>query len=257
VALNEVNLMAEKKQTKLLRYVYRLSFENGDEKEFEILLDEASLELQSGNDELRPDWTKLKYSQCENCPLSDSVQYCPIAVNLSKLVTSFAEAPSYEAALVTVECPQRTYVKKTTLQKALSAILGIYMVTSNCPVMDKLRPMTRFHLPFANSLETFFRAISSYLVAQFLLKTKGKEPDWELKGLREIYRQVNIVNKGMSQRLLNATKTDANVNAVVILHSFGDGISYFIDSGLVDIEPIFDVFLKDDKDSAAGSAPPS
>jgi hypothetical protein len=75
--------------------------------------------------------------------------------------------------------------------------------------------------------------------------TKGKEPDWEMKGLREIYKSVNIVNKGMSQRLLNATKTDANVNAVVILHSFGDGISYVIDSGLVDLEPMFSVLLKD------------
>ncbi|MBM4162196.1 MAG: hypothetical protein FJ217_13995 [Ignavibacteria bacterium] len=249
--------MTEQTHAKLLRYVYKLSFDNGDEKEFEILLDEASLELQSDNNEPKPDWTKLKYSQCENCPLSDSVQYCPIAVNLSRLVSSFADAASYEAALVTVESPQRTYVKKTTLQKALSAIIGIYMVTSNCPVMDKLRPMTRFHLPFANSLETFFRSISSYLVAQFLLKTKGTEPDWELKGLREIYKQVNVVNKGMSQRLLNATKTDANVNAVVILHSFGDGISYFIDNGLADIEPMFDVFLKGDKDSFAGSVPPN
>jgi hypothetical protein len=77
------------------------------------------------------------------------------------------------------------------------------------------------------------------------LMKRGKEPDWELKGLREIYKAVNQVNKGMSQRLLDATKKDANVNAVVILHSFGDGISYFIDSGLADIEPMFKVFLKD------------
>jgi hypothetical protein len=84
--------------------------------------------------------------------------------------------------------------------------------------------------------------------------TKGKEPDWEMKGLREIYKSVNIVNKGMSQRLLNATKTDANVNAVVILHSFGDGISYVIDSGLVDLEPMFSVLLKDA--GAAAAEPP-
>jgi hypothetical protein len=246
--------MRDQGNAKSIRYVYRLTFDNGAEKEFEILLDENSLELLGENSEPKPEWTRLKYSQCENCPLPDSVEHCPVAVNLSSLVNSFADSASFEAALVTVESPQRTYVKKTTLQKALSAIIGIYMVTSNCPIMDKLRPMTRFHLPFANALETFFRSISSYLVAQLLLKNRGKEPDWELAQLREIYKQVNVVNKGMSQRLLNATQTDANVNAVVILHSFGDGISYFIDSGLADIEPTFDVFLKEAEDRPSDSA---
>ncbi len=237
--------MTETKKARPIRYVYKFKFDDGAEKVFDILLDEETLELLGSDSEPKPAWTKLKYSQCENCPLPDSVEYCPVAVNLSKLVDSFFASASYEAALVTVESPQRTYVKKTTLQKGLSAIIGIYMSTSNCPIMDKLRPMTRFHLPFANSIETFFRSISSYLTAQFLLMTKGNEPDWEMKGLREIYKSVNIVNKGMSQRLLNATKTDANVNAVVILHSFGDGISYVLDSGLVDLEPMFSVLLKD------------
>lgn len=243
--------MTDKTHFRPIRYGYKFKFDNGAEKEFEILLDGDTLELLGSDTDSRPEWTKLKYSQCENCPLPDSVEYCPVAVNLSKLVNSFHGSASYEAALVTVESPQRTYVKKTTLQKGLSAIIGIYMSTSNCPILDKLRPMTRFHLPFANSIETFFRSISSYLTVQFLLMTKGKEPDWEMKRLREIYKAVNIVNKGMSQRLLNATKTDANVNAVVILHSFGDGISYFIDSGLADIEPMFKVFLKEAEESGA------
>jgi hypothetical protein len=229
----------------VIRYTYKFAFDDGSEKHFEIALDAQTLDLLENTEGEKPEWTKLKFSQCENCPLPDSVEYCPVAVNLARLVDSFQDQASYEAALVTVETAQRTYVKRTTLQKGLSAILGIYMSTSNCPVMDNLRPMTRFHLPFANAIETFFRSISSYLMAQFLLMKRGKEPDWELKGLREIYKAVNQVNKGMSQRLLDATKKDANVNAVVILHSFGDGISYFIDSGLADIEPMFKVFLKD------------
>ena len=137
------------------------------------------------------------------------------------------------------------YFRKTTLQKGLSAIIGIYMSTSDCPVMDRLRPMTRFHLPFANSIETFFRSVSSYLTAQFLLMRQGHQPDWEMRNLQSIYKEVNLVNKGMTNRLLKATEKDANVNAVVILHSFGDGINYFIESGLAELEPMFRVFLKD------------
>jgi hypothetical protein len=237
--------MALKKEPTEIRYLYKFKFDDGREKDFEVVLNNTTLELIREDPKPKPEWTKLKYEQCENCPLPDSVEYCPVAVSLAKLVESFHDAASYEAAAVTVETPQRTYFKKTTLQKGLSAIIGIYMSTSNCPVTDRLRPMTRFHLPFANSIETFFRSVSSYLTAQFLLMQQGRQPDWEMKHLQGIYKAVNLVNKGMTTRLLKATEKDANVNAVVILHSFGDGINYFIESGLSELEPMFAVFLKD------------
>ena len=229
---------------KKIQYLYRFKFDNGTEKTFDVVLDGESLELLRDEPKEKPEWTKLKYSQCENCPLSDSVEYCPVALSLAGLVEAFSDSLSYEAALVTVETRERTYVKKTTLQKGLSSIIGIYMSTSNCPILSKMRPMTRFHLPYANSFETFFRSVSSYLTAQFLLMRRGETPDWDLQGLKEIYKEVNTVNKGMSVRLHRATEKDANINAVVILHSFGDGISYFIESGLADLEPMFEVFLK-------------
>jgi len=234
--------MADKKN---IRYLYRFQFENGTEKSFAVVLEEDTLELVREEPTVKPEWAKLKYSQCENCPLSDDVEYCPVALSLAGLVESFSDSVSYEAAVVTVETKERTYVKKTTLQKGLSGIIGIYMSTSNCPVLSKMRPMTRFHLPFANSFETFFRSISSYLTAQLLLMRRGEIPDWDLKGLQEIYKEVNTVNKGMSLRLHRATEKDANINAVVILHSFGDGISYFIESGLTDLEPMFKVLLNE------------
>jgi hypothetical protein len=241
---------------KTIQYRYTFKFQDGTTKKFEVVLNEATLELVREDPDPKPDWAKLKYSQCENCPLPDTVQYCPVAVSLAGLVNEFTDSVSYEAAEVTVETSQRTYFKKTTLQKGLSAIIGIYMSTSNCPVMAKLRPMTRFHLPFANSLETFFRSVSSYLTAQFLLMRQGHQPDWELKGLQEIYREVNTVNKGMTARLHQATEKDANINAVVILHSFGDGINYFIESGLTDLEPMFEVYLKSEG-STDSSKPPN
>lgn len=237
--------MAPPKELTKIVYLYKFKFDDGTEKNFEVVLNAATLELIRDDPKPKPEWTRLKFAQCENCPLPDAVEYCPVAVSLAKLVESFHDAASYESAAVTVETPQRTYFKKTTLQKGLSAIIGIYMSTSNCPVTDRLRPMTRFHLPFANSLETFFRSVSSYLTAQFLLMRQGHQPDWEMKHLQGIYKAVNLVNKGMTNRLLKATEKDANVNAVVILHSFGDGINYFIESGLTELEPMFATFLKD------------
>ena len=246
--------MSSTEEKPIIHYRYNFAFQDGTEKKFDIVLDEATLELVLEGVNPKPEWTKLKYSQCGNCPLPDTVEFCPAAVNLAGLVDAFSDSVSYKAADVTVETSLRTYFKKTTLQKGLSGIIGIYMSTSNCPVLSKLRPMTRFHLPFANSFETFFRSISSYLTAQFLLMRQGQEPDWDLNGLQEIYKEVNTVNKGMTARLSQATAKDANINAVVILHSFGDGITYFIESGLTDLEPMFEVFLKKNGSSdSAGS----
>jgi Domain of unknown function (DUF6901) len=52
---------------------------------------------------------------------------------------------------------ERSYFKKTTMQKGIVSLLGILLVSSGCPVMAKLRPMVRFHLPFASMLATTFR----------------------------------------------------------------------------------------------------
>jgi hypothetical protein len=240
-----------------IRYLYKFRFEDGSEKKFDVILDAATLGLIRKDPDPKPEWTKLKYSQCENCPLPDTVEYCPVAVSLAGLVESFYDSVSYRAAEVTVETAQRTYFKKTTLQKGLSGIIGIYMSTSNCPVMEKLRPMTRFHLPFASAFETFFRSVSSYLTAQYLLMRQGQQPDWDLAGLQEIYKEVNTVNKGMTARLQQATEKDANINAVVILHSFGDGINYFIEAGLSDLAPMFEVFLKEDDPPDSENTPRS
>ncbi|HET9130058.1 MAG TPA: hypothetical protein VFO86_03865 [Terriglobia bacterium] len=241
--------MSEKEKG-IIRYQYKFEFEHGPETNFEVKLDSQTLALLDDDHTPKPAWTKLQYYQCENCPLSSDVEHCPVAVNLSRIVEVFKNDVSFESTVVTVKTQERTYVKKTTLQKGIASIIGLFMTTSNCPIMDKLRPMARFHLPFATSMETFFRSISTYLTAQFLLARKGHDPDWTLSKLLEYYKAINIVNKGMSNRLSKASERDANVNAVVILHSFGDGISYFIQDGLEEIEPMFSVFFESEEKSA-------
>jgi hypothetical protein len=125
------------------------------------------------------------------------------------------------------------------MQKGLSSILGILMVTSGCPIMDKLRPMVRFHLPFPSVLETTFRTTSTYLLGQFFLYKRGKEADFSFDGLVEIYRNVNIVNKGMSKRIRSMAGKDASVNALIILDIFAIGIPLRIEDQVAELEPFF------------------
>lgn len=221
------------------RYVYQFQFDDGQKKEFAIKLDAVTLALRPQKDSAKPEWTKLKYFQCNNCPLGDDVEYCPVAVNLSNLVETFKDSISHTNTRVVVGTPDRTYEKQTTLQKGLSSIIGIYMVTSNCPVMDKLRPMVRFHLPFATSEETIYRAVSMYLTKQYFVMRKGGKPDWELQNLSQIYRAIADVNAGMSNRLRHASTEDANVNAVIILSSFGDTVDTSLENDLDEIEYLF------------------
>lgn len=226
-------------QQELIRYSYNFQFDDGSVKVFELLLDPRTLVLRASPNPTKPEWARLKFHQCENCPLGDDVEYCPVAVNLATLIEEFKFNHSTDNAFVVVDGPDRGYVKEATVQKGLSSIMGIVMVTSNCPILDKLRPMVRFHLPFATSLETIYRSVSMYLISQYFEMKKGGNPDWSLNKLVELYKEVSKVNKGMWNRLSNAAKLDANVNALIILNSFGDALRHSVKTGLDEIAKIF------------------
>src|SRR3990172_11466658 len=80
----------------MITLLYRFRFDSGPEKDFSIQLEADSLLLLLNGNLKKPEWTRLKYHQCENCPLDDSVEYCPVAVNLSSLVESFQDSISFE-----------------------------------------------------------------------------------------------------------------------------------------------------------------
>jgi len=84
--------------------------------------------------------------------------------------------------------------------------------------------MARFHLPFADVDETLYRATSMYLLAQYFRQQEGKAGDFELEGLKHIYDNIQLVNAAVADRLRAATKTDATVNAIIILDTFAQAI---------------------------------
>jgi hypothetical protein len=164
-------------------------------------------------------------------------------VNIAHLIDEFKLSTSYDKTRVVVETPERTFAQDTTVQSGLSAILGIYMTTSGCPILDFLRPMVRFHLPFATADETVFRAVSMYLVAQYFRERRGLEPNWNLEGLVNIYKEVGTVNKGMWKRLSKASGFDANVNALIVLSALGDALRFSLKIDLENLSPIFTKYM--------------
>lgn len=227
----------------LIDFRYQFTFENGDQKDFLLRLDPETHALVEPRPVDPPEWTKLELSTCVNCPLTTAT-HCPIAANLSAVIPEFEMTKSFTHATVQVQSPDREYVKATTVQRGLSAIIGIIMTTSGCPIMDQLRPNVAFHLPFATPLETSYRSVAMYLVAQAIRKIRGEEPDWEMNGLMAIYEDVAKVNKGMAGRIRAASATDAGANAIVILHAFGDMVTIMVETRLKELEGIFATLIK-------------
>lgn len=214
----------------------------GGDKQFDIpvRIDPDTLALLSGPHESLPDWTLLEHHRCRSCPLSpEQGRHCPAAVALVDLVSRFGDMLSYTEAEVVVKTAQREVRTHTTVQRVLSSLVGLFMATSACPAMTFLKPMARFHLPFASRQETLFRSVSSYMLMQHFLHQEGKPCDMELRDLQTYYQRVSEVNRNMAARLRDAVHGDANINAVVLLDLFAQDIPMAIDDGLHDLARLF------------------
>ncbi len=217
-------------QSGTINIAYQFKFANIDEKELAICLDKKTLDLQQTPRETYPDWTQLNVCKCPHCPLDENVhKCCPVAKNMVDVIEKFGDLVSHDETLIIVKTNERTFARKSPVSAAISSVLGIYMVTSGCPIMDKLRPMVRFHLPFASSEETTFRSISMYLFAQYYLHKKGKEPDWDLKKLIHMYEDISKVNCSFAARLREIKINDAALNALANLDCFAQTISFSVD----------------------------
>lgn len=234
-------------QKKSIVFEYTFLIDEGL-KTFTLELDGETLEMNREADD-RPEWTELTCRQCENCPLDPETHtHCPIAVNIVELADFFGHAMSFEEIDVRISSDERSYVKHTTMSEALSSLLGVYMVTSGCPIMDRLRPMVRFHLPMASSEETTFRAIAMYLVAQYFKAQRGEHADWELEGLPDIYKEVHTVNRDFAERLRLAVQSDAGPNAIIRLDTFASMILMSLDTDkLSGLETLFKPYYSDNE----------
>lgn len=232
---------------------YRFTFDQGKTEEFRVVLDRATL-TNLGKPRLSPaPWTELEVGRCTGCPLDPRQhRHCPIAVNLDEVVQAFRDCFSYETVEVCVATADRTYAKQVSIQDGLSALLGIIMVTSGCPRMERLKPMVRFHLPFAAVEETAYRMLSTYLLAQLYRHRQGLAPDWDLLGMEKVYEEVGLVNDGFSDRLTEAARRDANVNALVKLDCFAKLVPMTMEDLLEEMAGYFGAYLQGGEGRAAG-----
>jgi hypothetical protein len=215
-------------------FVYRFKLEGGA-REFRVAQDPATRTIVPPRADGLPDWTRLSYKQCGNCPLKEAEHpRCPVAVNLVDVVDAFQDRLSYEQVEVEIETGGRRVVKTVPLAQGVRSLIGLIMAASGCPILDRLKPLVRTHQPFANWEETAFRVIGSYLIAQYFVAKRGGAPDWELARLVEFYDEIKVVNVSFCERLRAFCLKDAPINAVVELNSLADVTAILIDRDKLD-----------------------
>jgi hypothetical protein len=249
-----------------LRIRYRFDLPDGSQKMLDFLFDAATFRLSNPPPADPPFWAELKFNQCANCPLStERHAHCPAAVQMAAALEPLNALVSFDTVGVTVVQPERTIHVETTAQQAMSSVLGLIMATAGCPWTDRLRPMARFHLPFANEAETLYRSVSMFLLS---LELAGRDPapavadtlavaeapvaaadaaraapaPRTFAALEELYKNLHIVNRDMSRRLGAATNTDPARNAIALLDTYTTLLPAALDRSLDELRPLFDAW---------------
>jgi hypothetical protein len=198
---------------------YIIKFENSEEKKIVLNFDHQTMRLELPAFKL-PFWTKLGFNKCQNCPL-DGQESCPAAKNIAYVADTFSDYLSYEKVQVRVNTPNRSYLREIDLQGALSSAMALGMAASDCPILSRFRAADRFHLPFSNLSEMFYRIISTYLLEQFLINKEAKP---SLKSLIETFEEVAIINNALADRVKAIQGKDAIRNSILLVNLMGQMI---------------------------------
>ncbi len=219
---------------------YRFDLPDGSQKSLDFCFDAADFRLANALPPAPPFWTALKFNQCANCPL-DAAQHphCPAALHMVSAIEPLKALVSFDKVGVTVTQEERTIYADTTAQQAMSSVLGLIMATAGCPWTDRLRPMARFHLPFASELETVYRSVCMFLLAREMAGAGGADG---YAALRALYENLHWVNRGMSRRLGAAAQTDPARNAMALLDAYTTLLPAALETSLEELKGLFDAW---------------
>ncbi len=227
------------------RIRYRFDLPDGSQKALDFTFNAGDSRLANAAPAEPPFWTALGFNQCANCPLNAAEHpHCPAALQMASAIEPLKALVSFDTVGVTVTQAERTIYAETTAQLAMSSVLGLIMATAGCPWTDRLRPMARFHLPFASEAETVYRSVCMFLLARELT---GGEWAPGFSELETLYENLHVVNRGMSRRLGAATRTDPAQNAMALLDSYTTLLPAALESSLEELKPLFDAWAQPQK----------
>lgn len=222
---------------------YRIVLSEERTESFDFRLDSKTFTLLDPSVDNPPRWAELEFRQCSHCPLkADTTPYCPVALQLHRVVSRFHGTRSIDRVALYVTTPERVISEDVALQRAISSMIGLLFPTCGCPKTIYMRPMARFHLPLASEEETVFRVTGMYLLAQYFLAGKGQPSEMGFEGLGRIYENLHILNKAIASRLQHATGSDSAKNAIALLDMYSNLVPVLLDEQLETISSFFNVY---------------
>ncbi len=223
---------------------YLFNFDTGRSDRFDFAFQPETLEFLGDVPAKPPEWTLLENHKCPHCNVGDEWKpYCPLAIRIYGIVDRFNTMVSHEPVKVEVITAERRYYSETTAQRGLSSMLGLIIPASGCPHTAFFRPMSRFHLPFSTEEETIYRSTSMYLLAQYFIGRENRTADFDFKGLKTIYQNMEQVNLSLARRIRDASKADSSVNAVILLDLFAKTVTCVIEDSVEELRQLFTSYL--------------
>jgi len=221
---------------------YRFILQDNQTQTYTFQFDGERYELSEERHAPAP-WCELSFQQCPNCPYqSNGPKYCPAALRLNQVVRDVDHMMSYEQIEVEVITRHRTIKQTSTVQEAVSSLLGLLLASSGCPHTEFLLPMARFHLPFANAEETLWRACGSFLLAQYFRREEDT-PTELLEDILRHYANLEVLNSQLVKRLKSQVHSDACPNAIVLLDNYAKHFPLFIERSIEQLKPLYTAYL--------------
>lgn len=213
---------------------YLFHIEDKEDVVFEVLIDSTSMTHSIPQDFKEPEW-----SSSFKCSFmtDDKKNCCSLCKCIAYVTNEFKDIKVDTPATISVRTENRNYTIKQNIKTGLFSILGLYMSTSNCPHFAFLKPMAKFHLPFASDIETVFRSIGTYLLGEYFRFKDGIVPDWDLQALSTLYEQVSKIDLEIAEHLKKISPD--SIEPIMILNSFADLFTKDIKEKLDKIEPFY------------------
>ena len=217
---------------------YRITLNDEHAFNYKVQIERGLLASDRGAEPVT-DWTRLDYQKCTNCPLQSSEhECCPAAVDLKAVVEDFKGLPAFRKAWANVRTEEREYSKLVNLEVVIRSLLGVIMATSGCPILNRLKPMARNHLPFATDTEFVLRSVSMYVLREFFKQREGLVPDWELTALTNDFSELQLVNQALWHRIHDVCAGDTNLKAFLSFFSMSSSMTYSLDAQLEKVRPL-------------------
>ncbi|WP_269539684.1 DUF6901 family protein [Cerasicoccus fimbriatus] len=163
-----------------------------------------------------PEWTRLDYHQCKNCPLDEKrIERCPAAAAVAGLLENFTEVVSFQKVDLVIVRANGQYSIRGSAQMVVFALLVEFVSRAKCPYLFDPSADKGFFFLCLDVDQLLYRFFSSFLIQHHLLSSGEPDPNavnWHR--FQQYMGEIRIALEGLLDRIQAYCHEDANINAL-------------------------------------------